>query len=203
MISTPEDIIVMLLSVIVNNVDSLKTLNILMRTSKSLRLAASDPRFIPNVISRMPSSSKEVLHKLFVLSEKVSLPFVMLPSLYNHTRLTRQCSVMEAFRVAVIVHEGVRGIASAFHRRHRRSLAMKLVWKNKKKEAYCKWQERRRDVEQIHQDLFIIPSSDHVITDAAMFYMALGEVGPLSPVYRDQRKNAQLQMSKRSLSFQG
>jgi hypothetical protein len=188
MITGSVDIIVMLLSVVMDNVYSLKTLNLLMRTNKSLRLAASDPRFIPIVISRMPSSSQEVVRKLFVLPARVSLPLLMLPSMYNPTRLTAQCSMSEAFRVAVTIHEGVRGIALAFHRRSRRSDAMKLVWKRKKDEARCKWQERRQDLEQIHQDLFMIPSSSDDTTDAELFYLSMGQVSSISPVYRDQRK---------------
>jgi hypothetical protein len=196
MIATAEHIISMLLSIIVSSVDSLDTLNLLVRTSRSLRIAAGDSRLIYHVIGNMPAASKQVVCKLFVLPEKVSLPFIILPSLYNTARLSPRFSVLEAFRVAMVTHEGMKGMVLAFHRRHRRSLSMKLVWKKKKEEIHQKWQARRRDIDQIHQDLLMIPSSDHVKTEAEVYYLSSGKVARISAVYRDQRNNTQTPPSK-------
>ncbi|KAJ1468159.1 hypothetical protein T484DRAFT_1856264 [Baffinella frigidus] len=58
----------------------------------------------------------------------------------------------------------------------------------RKKEALALlWQARRRDIEQIHEDLFLVPSKAHVCTDAEMYYTAFGLVKRLSSVYRDKR----------------
>jgi hypothetical protein len=185
----PEDIIILLISIISESIDSLSTLNLLMRTSKSLRIAASDPRLIPFVVVNMPAATKPCLCKLFVLPEKVSLPFMLLPCPYRMFRLIPRCSVLEAFKVAMVIHEGIRGLGIAFHGRKRRSVAMKLVWKTKRDEQLRQWQARRRDIEQIYQDLSMISLPGHVKTDAEVYYMSFGDVKRISAVYRDQRNN--------------
>ncbi|KAJ1467112.1 hypothetical protein T484DRAFT_1756121 [Baffinella frigidus] len=198
MVTTGEEILVLLLPIIAESIDSLNSLNLLMRTSKSLRVAASDPRLITSVVGNMHARSNTVIRKLFVLPANVILPFSMLPCPYRQHRLVPRCSVLESFRVAVVVHEGVRGMSQAFHRRQRRSIAMKLVWKKKRDEMERRWQARRRDIEQIHADLLMVPSSDHVTTTAELRYLSFGDVNGLSAVYRDNRKNLAKPLSKSS-----
>ena len=65
---------------------------------------------------------------------------------------------------------------------------MEKVWKDKKDEMGRRWLARRRDIEQIHQDLFIIPSRGHTTTDAELYYMAHGIVKRLGVVYRGKRE---------------
>jgi hypothetical protein len=187
MMTSIEHTLVLLVSIVADNIDSLRTLNLLIRTSKSLRIAASDVRLITAVTLNMSSKTKSVLRKLFVLPEKVSLPLTMMPCPYKVFRLTPQCAVIEAFRVAMVIHEGVVGMANAFRRRQCRSATMRLVWKNKREDTHRQWQARRRNIEQINIDLQMIPSSGHVKTAAELEYMSFGTVGKLSGAYRDKR----------------
>ena len=189
MLSIPHDVIVILISIIAAKMDSIGTLNLLMRSSKHLRLAISnDARLIDSVISNMPARTKMALCKLFVLPRKVVLPCLMLPCPYNVFQLMPLCKVTDAFRRAIEIHGDVNGIAFAFNSRTRRSSAMKKVWKEKKDEMGKRWLARRGDVEQIHQDLCIIPSRTHTTTDAELNYMAHGIVKRLGIVYRGKRE---------------
>jgi hypothetical protein len=181
MLSTKHDIIVMLISIIATNMDSLSAFNLLIRTSKSLQFAgSSDERLIASIVSNMPASTKMVLCKLFVLPAKVSLPFSMVPCLPRY-------NVADAFRRAMEIHGGVGGITVAFNGRMNRSRAMKKVWKDRKEEMRLRLMARRLDVEQIHQDLFIIPSRTHTTTDAELNYIAHGVIKRLGVVYRGKR----------------
>jgi hypothetical protein len=188
MLDTAEHVIALLLPVIVENIDSLRSLNMLTRTNKSLRLTAVDVRLVQSVVANMPAATRAVLRKLFVLSVKVALPCMMLPCPYAVFRLVPRCSVVEGFRRAMVVHTSIGGIAKAFHVRQRRSVAMKLVWKTRKEEMQRLWRARRCDVEQILNDLFMIPSFSHVTTNAEVSYMGYGIVSRLGNVYRDKRK---------------
>jgi hypothetical protein len=195
MISTSHDIIVMLISIIATKMDSIGTLNLLIRSSKSLRLAISnDARLLELVISNMPARTKLALCKLFVLPGNVALPCRMLPCPYSVFRLVPLCKVTDAFRHAVDIHGSVHGIATAFISRTRRSNAMKKVWKDKKDEMGRRWLARRRDIDQIHQDLFIIPTLSHTTTDAELYYMAHGLVKRLGLVYRGKRESPPVQV---------
>ena len=184
---SPEDVICLILSLIVTNIDSLGTLNILLRTSKSLRTTGlGDRRLFESVASNMPAMTKTVLRKLFVFTEHVTLPLLILPCPYSD-RLVLLCRVADAFKHAMVIHGDLYGISRAYHSRQRRSLAMKQAWKKKKEDMGLIWQSRRRDIEQIHQDLCMIPSIDLIPTDAELFYMARGIIKRLGVVYRGKR----------------
>jgi len=184
------DIIALLITLIAEGFVSVNTLNILARTSKSLQVATSDPRLVPMVLHKTPAMTKGALRKLFVLTQTVSLRFMTLPCPYRGLRILPRCDVHRAFQVAMVTHQGTRGMANAFHVRKRRSDAMRLVWKKKKKDALVAWQQRRRDIEQIHEDLFIVPSAAIVKSEAEMHYAAFGTIKRMSGVYRDKRSMA-------------
>lgn len=184
---TPEGIITMLISVIVQEFDSVSTLNLLARTSKSLNVTVSDPRLVAMVVKNTPAMTKGALRKLFVLPRNVPLSFIMMPCPRQVLRSSARCAVDVAFQRAMITHEGVCGMQQAFHARQLRSVAMKRSLVRKKEALALLWQARRRDIEQIHEDLFLVPSKAHVCTDAEMYYTAFGLVKRLSSVYRDKR----------------
>lgn len=189
MVDTAEKVIALLFPVIVESIDSLNTLNLLARTSKSLQIAVRDARSVDCIATNMPAASRTVLRKLFVLPAKVSLSCMMLPCPRRMWRFVPRCSVLEAFKRAIVVHGDVASMSRAFHSRQRRSTAMKLVWKKKKNEIHERLYRRRCDLEQIHQDLFIIPSYGHVTTDSEFYYMTYGVVKRMCTVYRDKRKS--------------
>jgi hypothetical protein len=81
-------------------------------------------------------------------------------------------------------------MAAAVHVRHRRSVAMQAAW-HRKKELLAKQKRARMcEIDQIHADLLILPSSTRVKTDAEMYYETFGIVKRLSSVYRTKRLGA-------------
>jgi hypothetical protein len=183
-----EDVLGLLLPVIIESIYSLKTLNLLLRTSKSLRIAASDPRLLVLILRKMPVMTKTVLRKLFVLPESLSLPLEAMMCPYNMFRFVLRCPVFDAFQCAMVLHLSVSGMSKAFHVRQRRSASMKLVWRHKKEHVEQRWHARRCEIEQIYQDIGLIPCKEHTKSDAEIHYMTFGVIKRLSCVYRDKRK---------------
>ena len=81
-------------------------------------------------------------------------------------------------------------MANAFHVRQRRSDAMRFVWKKKDTDALVAWQQRRRGIEQIHEDLFIVPSAAIVKSEAEMHYATFGTIKRMRDVDRDKQSMA-------------
>ena len=182
-----SDTMGLVMSVIAENFTSLRTLNILARSCKTLQVSAGDPRLVSIVIAKALPMTKTTLRRLFVLSKQVDLPFLMLPCPYIILRVIPRCSVSVAFGIAMAQHEGIKSMSRAYHTRQRRSDSMKLVWARKKKMHHDRWKARREEVDCIRSDLFIIPSASHLLTNAELWYMALGICNRLDPVYRDKR----------------
>jgi len=175
------------MTLIAENFTSLRTLNILSRSCKSLQITAGDPRLVSIVVAHMPSMTKTTLRRLFVLSNRVHLPFLMLPCPYAILRVIPRCSVVVAFDIAMLQHQGIKTMSRAYHIRKRRSESMKLMWVYKKKVQEDRWKARREELNCIRSDLCMIPCASHVSTDAELCYSAFGICNRLSSVYRDKR----------------
>jgi hypothetical protein len=186
-LQTPERTIAMLLSVIAENSLSLSTLNLLMRTSKALNTASTDTRLLSVVLRNTPAMSKTAIRRLFVLPARVTLAFTLQPCFRGQLLTTPRCDAVKAFQLAVVVHTGVHRMARAFHTRARRSLAMKRMWQRKREESVERWIERRREIDQIHSDLAMVPQQAHITTDAETYYSAFGVIKRLSSVYACKR----------------
>jgi len=186
-LETPENTIAMLLSVIAENSLPLAALNMLMRTSKTLNTAATDPRLLDRVLQNTPMMTKKAIRRLFVLPARVPLRFIVQPCPHRGLRVIPRCSVARAFRTALVQHESVQRMKQAFHARARRSLCMKRMWQRKREEREARCIERRREIVQIHDDLAMIPQRAHTTTDAEVYYSAFGVIKRLSSVYTGKR----------------
>ena len=170
---TLDDIIVMILPIIIDNIYSLKTLNVLQRTNKSLNVATCDVLLLPLILKKMKPMTHTALRKLFVMPKRISFPV---------------SSVFDAYQCAMVFHTTVRNMGKAFHVRQHRSASMKLSWKKRREMMGEAWQMRRVEVEQIYQDLCLVPCRRHVKSDAEVWYMTHGVVKRISRVYCDKRE---------------
>ena len=186
-LDTPNSIIAALLGEIAEHFITLSTLNLLMRTSKTLNASATDARLLTCVLKNTPAMTKKAIRRLFVLPSRVPLAFIMEPCRFRGLLGIPRCDAAQALRTALTVHTSVERMALAFHARTRRSLAMKRMWKRKRQERVEQWIRRRREIDQIHADLAMIPQQAHTTTDAETYYSAFGLVKRLSSVYTDKR----------------
>ena len=184
---TPENIIAMLLSVIAEQSLPLAALNMLMRTSKTLNSAATDPRLLDRVLQHTPAMTKTAIRRLFVLPAQVQLRFTVRHVRTGGWSFVPRCSVAQAFRTALVQHGSVQRMQKAFHTRARRSICMKRMWQRKREEREAQCIERRRDIVQIHQDLAMTPQRAFATTDAEVYYGAFGVIKRLSRVYTGKR----------------
>ena len=104
---SPDTVIALLISIISNEFDSARTLNILMRTSKSLNAAACDPTVLADVVKNTPAMNKDNLRLLFVLQSRVQrVSFEVPPPFYGRSG-RRLCVVEPVFNDAIAIHGGV------------------------------------------------------------------------------------------------
>ena len=187
MADSADHVIALLLPIIAEGFISFKTLNLLARTNTTLRHATRDCRLVHTVAKNAPAMSKTAIRKLFVLPRSAPLTYMYHPSIYAAFSVIPRCKMIYAAEMAMAVHGCVRMMAKAFHVRQRRSAAMKLFWKQKKAIQEAKTNARRLEIDDIKADLFMIPSSDHITTDAEMYYDTYGVVKRLGRVYRNKR----------------
>jgi hypothetical protein len=189
-IDTAENVIALLIPVIAENFNSLETLNLLARTSNTLRRSVSgDMRLASLVVKQMPQMLKTTLRQLFVLPPKCDIPFAAIQDkkpLYPWSRVVLCCNVSTAFAIAMRTHTDIPTMAAAFNRRQVRSDAMKRAWHRRNGRAEEARQQRRVDITQIRADLSIVPGR-HLMTVGQMNYTIYGIVKPMNAVYRDKR----------------
>jgi hypothetical protein len=187
LLETPENTIAMLLSVIVEHSLPLQGLNMLMRTSKTLNTAATDPRLLDRVLQHTPAMTKKRIRRLFVLPARMALRFIVEPCPLRVLRVIPRCGVAQAFRTALAHHGSVQRMQQAFHVRARRSLCMKRMWQRKREEREAQCIERRREIVDIHEDLAMMPQRVHTTTDAELYYSHFGVIKRFSSVYTSKR----------------
>jgi hypothetical protein len=188
MSDSTDHIISMLLPIIAENFLSFDTLNLLARTNKVLRVAVADPRVAVTVAKNVTGMTSTMLRKLFVLPRRIWLPGIVIVQCLDRTvHFIPQLLVLHAFNKAMVVHGSMSGMQHAFHVRNRRSAAMKLVWKQKKELLAAQKETRRCEIDKIHSDLCIIPSSDHERTPAELDYEEFGITKRLGRVYCSKR----------------
>jgi hypothetical protein len=117
---SPDTVIALLISIISNEFDSVRTLNILMRTSKSLNAAACDPTVLANVVKNTPAMNKDNLRLLFVLQSRVQMVSFEVPPPFYGRSGRRLCVVEPVFNDAIAIHGGVKEMNIAWHARKRR-----------------------------------------------------------------------------------
>ena len=177
-------IIGMLLPIIAEGFDSFNTLNLLARSSKTIRL---DAQIVSTVAKNAKPMTKKAVRKLFVLPCSVKLSYIHHPFVYTTFHMVPRCKVLHALEQALVTHGSLFGMANAVHTRERRSIAMKLAWGKRKELLSAQKRARRCELEQIRADLLIIPCSDHITTDAEVYYETYGIVKRLGRVYRNKR----------------
>ena len=138
---SPDTVIALLISIISNEFDSVRTLNILMRTSKSLNAAACDPTVLANVVKNIPAMKKDDLRLLFVIQPRVQMVSFEVPWPYYGRMGRRLCVVEPVFKDAIAIHGGVKGMNIAWHARQRRSV--------RRKEAQSRWDSKATQHPQI------------------------------------------------------
>jgi hypothetical protein len=186
---TSEHVIALLLPVIADNFKSLKTLNLLARTSNTLRRSVSgDLRLATLVVNNMPQLSKIILRTLFVLSPKCDIPFAAIQDkkpMYPWSRFVPCCNASTAFAIAMRIHTDMPSMAAAFNRRQVRSDAMKRAWHRRNERKVEARRQRFVDVTQILAELSIAPRGH--MTRSEAHYRINGIVRNMNGVYRDKK----------------
>jgi hypothetical protein len=196
MLHNADNTIALLLPIIATRFISFKTLNILARSSKTLWFATRDDQLYQSVATNAKGMSKTALRKLFVIPRFVKLSYMYRRAFYTIIRIKPRCKIIHAFELAMKIHGNVAVMAAAVHIRQRRSFSMKLVWERRKAIQAAEKNERRREINEIKEQLLMIHSLNHITTDAELNYETYGVIKQISRVYRNKRlmalKNAGL-----------
>jgi hypothetical protein len=190
MLDTSDNIIAMMMPIIAENFKSLKTLNLLTRSSKSLRVSIyGDEALVRDITKRMSLMSRIDVRKLFLLTASTFVPFAAVQEkpFYPWSRVFPKCSAFDAFKISMEVHENIPALTLAFERRQVRSKAMKIVWTAKSNRAAEAYKQRREEIAQIRLDLFMEPQHGHFHTHSEIHYEMYGTFRPLNSVYRDKK----------------
>jgi hypothetical protein len=190
MMDSAENVISMMVPIITENFKSLKTLNLLARSSKSLSTSIyGDKALIRDITKRMPLMTRIEIRKLFLLAPNTFVPFAAIqeqPSPYPWSRTFLKCSAFDAFALSMDVHESIPALARAFDRRQVRSNAMKLVWVAKTRRVVDACRQRSEELVQIRADLAMVHQRDHYRTWSEITYSIEGTLRRLNGVYRDK-----------------
>ena len=176
-----EDVLVSMLSIIAHNLDSLGSLNRLIRTNKRLKVEAGNTYIISKVIPNMKWMNWKSLSKLFVLPGKMKPSHLVNDnshfSPHRHS-YRHQCFPKDAFCASIAIHLSVHRINEVFLIRQRRGILLK---------GSCVSKGRKQDIEQIMKDLDLSKRRINRITDAERNYLRHSFIGELNPIYRDHK----------------
>ena len=176
-----EDVMVLMLSMIVQHLDSLGSLNRLIRTNKRLNIEAGNTYTISNVIENMEWMNWKSLSKLFVLPGKMKPSHLVNKnghlSLHRHS-CKHQYFPRDAFSASLAINLTVHRINEVFLIRQHRSNVMKGLNVSK---------IRKQDIEQIMKDLDLRQEAIHHITDAERNYLRHSFIGILNPIFIDHK----------------
>jgi hypothetical protein len=196
MLDNADNTIAVVLPIIATRFISFKTINLLARVNKTLWFATRDDQLYESVAKIAKGISKTAARKLFVIPRCVKLSYMYSRPVYAVIRIEPRCKMIRVFELAMKIHGNVAVMAAAVHIRQRRSVSMKLVWERRKAIQAAEKNERRREIDDIRAELFIIPSYGHTTTDAELNYETYGVIKQISRVYRNKRlmalKNAGL-----------
>jgi hypothetical protein len=191
MLHNADNTIALLLPIIATRFISFKTINILARVNKTLWFATRDDQLYESVAKIAKGISKTAAKKLFVLPRYIKLSYMYSRPVYAVIRIEPKCKMIRVFELAMKVHGSVAVMSSALRIRQQRSFSMKLVWERKKAIQAAEKNERRREINEIKEQLLMIHSLNHITTDAELYYEKYGIIKQISRVYRNKRLMAQ------------
>jgi len=189
------DVVLLMVSVITEKLDSLGALNRLIRTNKKLNVEANRICTISKVVSNMQGMNRRALFRLFVLpSRKVFADYVVDNELYPPGLFSCKHSFTpsDAFKCSLLMNDSIRNINRLSGIRKNQSNTMRLVWASKKKMAQnkCEAREAREyEIKIIHESLHMKHNEFHTsyVTDAETKYLNDSWIGHLNFTYRDHK----------------
>jgi hypothetical protein len=126
---------------VVQHLDSLSTLNMLIRSCRTLAAHSQDVRLYLDIMMRMPCMSKQDLRQLLVMHNNDEIPrlqgVVLLYGIYMRfavhgkysSPVAHYCCPAEALQVALLKHGSLTGISRAYiKRRARNKRSMRRTW---------------------------------------------------------------------------
>lgn len=189
-LETSGCIIAMLMPIIGEHFNSLKTLRALSMCSKAIHMSVhGNADIVRETTKKMSVMSTKDVRKLFMLPATTFIPLALgqpLPS-YPWERVPHRYSAFDAFQIAMVAHGGITKFPRVFANRQVRSTAMKLAWAVKNERIEDDRLRRIDEVSTIKLSLSIVNGGRFTRTHSPIWYEIFGTVEPMNQNYCDQK----------------
>ena len=189
------DVVLLMISVITENLDSLSALNRLIRTNKKINVEAKRICTISKVVSNMQGMNRRALMRLFVLpSKKIFADYVVDNELYPPGLFSSKDSFtpIDAFQSSLLMNDSISNINRLFCIRKKQSNTMRLVWASKQNMEQTKFEAREaraKEIKTIHESLHMKHDDfqNSYVTEAETRYLNDSLIGHLNFTFRDHK----------------